>query len=82
MENTNVYIRPSLSDGDSIAVREAIEMNVNVVASNVTKRPEETFVYEHGNNSDFVSNVENALNKPDNEGLGNTKKYNKFLIRC
>ena len=60
-EKADVYIRPTLSDGDSIAVREAINMNVSVVASNVAKRPDKVLTYKHGNNSDFVFNVIKAL---------------------
>ena len=79
---TDVYIRPTQSDGDSIAVREAIGMNINVVASNVTSRPEETIVYEYGNNSNFVSNVEIALNrKLDSKNVisNNYQFFNRML---
>ena len=82
-ECTNVYIRPTLTDGDSIAVREAIGMNVNVVASNVAKRPNDVFTYKHGNNNDFVTKVSKALNQvnpiQDENRTDDNQFYNKML---
>ena len=37
--NTAVYLRPTLTDGDAVSVREAIAAGVPVVASDVVRRP-------------------------------------------
>lgn len=41
----NVYVRPSKTDGDSLAVREALSLGCPVVASDKAVRPQGTFVY-------------------------------------
>ena len=41
----NVYVRPTKTDGDSLAVREALGLKCPVVASDKAIRPEGTFVY-------------------------------------
>ena len=82
-KHANVYIRPTLTDGDSIAVREAIGMGVNVVASNVAARPNNVLTYMHGNNADFVSKVRMAMNQKDNiqdeKKISDYQFYKKML---
>lgn len=58
----DVYVRPTCTDGDSLAVREALDMGVKVVASDVSFRPEGVIKYVYGNMDDFVSKVMTALN--------------------
>jgi len=36
---TAVYLRPTLTDGDAVSIREALDAGVPVVASNVVRRP-------------------------------------------
>lgn len=40
-----IYVRPTKTDGDSLAVREAMQMNCTIVASNNSVRPSEVIVY-------------------------------------
>ncbi len=42
---TNIYIRPTKTDGDSLAVREAMAMGCTVIASNNAKRPKGVITY-------------------------------------
>lgn len=58
---TDVYIRPTCTDGDSVAVREALDLGVQVVASDVCPRPERTILYRFGDMSDFVGKVISAI---------------------
>ncbi|MEA5005231.1 hypothetical protein SDC9_98503 [bioreactor metagenome] len=60
-QQTTVYVRPTVNDGDSVAIREALSMGVSVVASNVTTRPINTILYQHGNNDDFSNKVKTAI---------------------
>ena len=62
-EKADVYVRPTCTDGDSVAVREALDMGVRVVASDVCVRPTETVTYEYGNMDAFVNEVVIALSK-------------------
>lgn len=60
---TDVYIRPTNTEGDSVAVREALDLGVRVVASNVCLRPEGVVCYEFGNGQDFLVKVQSQLEK-------------------
>ena len=61
LREADVYIRPTCTDGDSVAVREALDMGIQVVASDVCMRPNRTIVYKLGDMADFYSKVKNAL---------------------
>lgn len=60
-KEADVYIRPTYTDGDSVAVREALDLGVQVVASDVCRRPDGVFTYQYGNLDDFIDKVEIAL---------------------
>jgi hypothetical protein len=49
MESIDVYVRPSRTDGDSIAVREALEHGTRVIASDAVERPAGCVIVETGN---------------------------------
>lgn len=77
-EKTDVYIRPTCTDGDSVAVREALDMGVQVVASNVCMRPNRTLVYEYGNMDDFINKVTTALKSCHAESEPDFDNYNRL----
>lgn len=58
---SQVFIRPTLEDGDSISVREALALGVPVVASQVGIRPEGAILFRRGDVEDMVSKIELAL---------------------
>ena len=60
-QKTDVYIRPTSTDGDSVAVREALDMGVRVVASDVCPRPEKTIVYPYDDDEEFLAAVRSAI---------------------
>jgi len=64
-KNIDVYIRPTSSDGDSVAMREALSLGVKVVASDVCKRPKGTYVYSFDDKVDFTQKVFDCLNSED-----------------
>lgn len=57
----DIYIRPTCTDGDSLAVRESLDMGIQVVASDACARPNKTIVYKLGDMADFYNKVKNAL---------------------
>lgn len=61
MASSDVFVRPTFMDGDSISVREAVALGVPVVASNLGTRPEGTVLFEVGNKSKLVVRIEEAL---------------------
>ena len=58
---SDIFVRPTFSDGDAISVREAIELGTPVVASDVVSRPAGTVCFKTGDASDLVSKIESVL---------------------
>ena len=61
-KQANIYIRPTKTDGDSLAVREALSMGCAVVASDVAIRPRGAFVYS--TMDEFKSLVVKLISSP------------------
>jgi glycosyltransferase involved in cell wall biosynthesis len=76
--HTDVYIRPTSTDGDSVAIREALDMGVQVVASDVCMRPQRSITYEYGNNDDFLRKVLFALEEGHIQPSPDYSNYDKI----
>jgi glycosyltransferase involved in cell wall biosynthesis len=61
MANSDVFVRPTFMDGDSISVREAAALGVPVVASDVGMRPEGTMLFKAGDKLELVERIEKTL---------------------
>jgi glycogen synthase len=61
IKRSDIFVRPTFADGDSVSVREAVELGIPVVASNVGHRPPEVLLFEPGNVVDLTSKCNNAL---------------------
>ncbi len=57
----DLFIRPTLTDGDSISVREALYFNVPVVASDVCLRPAGVHCFAYGNAEDAARITKRVL---------------------
>jgi len=57
----DVFLRPTLEDGDSISVREALSLGVPVVASRVGTRPAGAILFHPGDVEDMLAKVEQAM---------------------
>lgn len=75
---TDVYIRPTSSDGDSVAVREALSLGIKVVASNVCVRPLGVKVYVHNDIMDFSNKLFECLQEK-NQLIYKTDYYKQML---
>lgn len=62
-KEVDVYVRPTSTDGDSVAVREALDEGCNVVASDVCARPNDVIVYKFGEINDLYSKLLLCLSK-------------------
>ena len=58
---SDVFLRPTTTDGDSVAVREALAVGTPVVASDSAPRPEDVRVYEWGTSDALAAAVSRAL---------------------
>ena len=61
MSVCDVFLRPTLEDGDSISVREALSLGVPVVASRVGTRPAGAILFHPGDVEEMLATVELAL---------------------
>jgi glycogen synthase len=64
MARSDVFVRPTRADGDSISVREALALGVRTVASDVGRRPAGVHLYPAGNVDALVDAVEHARSAP------------------
>lgn len=68
-KSVDVYVRPTSTDGDSVAVREALDEGISVIASDVCDRPEGVIVYKYGNEDELYDKLVLCFNNP----IKNTK---------
>ncbi len=61
MSVCDVFLRPTLADGDSISVREALSLGVPVVASRVGARPAGAILFRPGDVEEMLAAVDLAL---------------------
>lgn len=64
MSVSDVFVRPTLADGDSISVREALGLGIRVVASDVGHRPEGVRLFVPGDPVDLADQIERVLEQP------------------
>jgi glycosyltransferase involved in cell wall biosynthesis len=57
----DVYLRPTITDGDSVSVREALAMGTPVVASDAAPRPSGCVTFRASDADDYLSKVEAVL---------------------
>lgn len=60
----DIFLRPTLADGDSVSVREALAAGVRVVASEVGKRPPGVTLFRSGDSADLVRAIDRSLSLP------------------
>src|SRR5687767_13735635 len=68
MALSDLFVRPTIEDGDAIYVRQALSLGVPVVASNVGTRPPDATLFKAGDLEDLLSKLEAGLTNP--RGLG------------
>ena len=86
----DIVLRPTLSDGDALTIREALWFKKNVIASDIVKRPEGTILYRTGDAEDLYSKIINLksdnsqekIDKQVNNSNINYKFYKKLYSKC
>jgi hypothetical protein len=58
---SNIFVRPTNTDGDAVSLREALYFKVPSVASNVVSRPEGTMLFGNRDVKDFTLKVKEVL---------------------
>jgi glycosyltransferase involved in cell wall biosynthesis len=67
---SDLFIRATREDGDSISVREALSLGVPAVVSDVGHRPSGAILFRAGDIDDLVLTVEAALVAPRSNSAG------------
>ncbi|HEY0838844.1 MAG TPA: glycosyltransferase [Vulgatibacter sp.] len=61
IELSDVFVRPTLADGDSLSVREALGLGVRVVASDAAPRPPGAVTFAAGDASALAAAIDSSL---------------------
>ena len=75
---TDVYIRPTSTDGDSVAVREVLDEGVTVIASDVCERPDGVITYKFGNDEELAKSILSNLTVPKKDTAPDFRYYEKM----
>ena len=86
IQKCDVVLRPTLSDGDALTIREALFFNKVVIASDVVKRPQGTVLYKTGDALDLYKKIQELMASKitkDSSLTNNTEptKYNDFYLQ-
>jgi glycosyltransferase involved in cell wall biosynthesis len=65
MQQSDIIVRPTNTDGDSLTVREGLFLNKKVLASDVVKRPEGVILFKNRNLNDFEEKLEKLITEKD-----------------
>ncbi len=57
LQQVDYYIRPTCMDGASVAVQEALMLNVPVLASNIVDRPKNVAIFRYKDIDDFIEKL-------------------------
>lgn len=71
----SVYLRTTTTDGDAVAVREALYAGCKVIASDVSMRPEGCLIYKHNDLDSFSSCLRNVTNNDNVESLSHNTDF-------
>jgi len=63
IQSSDIFLRPTNTDGDAVSVREALWLNTPVVASDAVPRPEPCVLFRTRNMDDFELKVRRALSE-------------------
>lgn len=75
---TDVYIRPTSTDGDSVAVREVLDEGVAVIASDVCERPDGVITYKYEDDEELAKLILSNLIIPRKDTAPDFKYYEKM----
>jgi glycogen synthase len=79
IKQSAIFVRPTLIDGDSVSVREALKLGVPVVASDVGYRPPEVLLFNRADVEDLVTKCAAALSGAASAGQKQSTDSNSIL---
>jgi glycosyltransferase involved in cell wall biosynthesis len=85
LEASNVFVRPTNTDGDAVSIREALYLGVPAVASDAVERPDGTILFRTRDIGDFEAKVRAALRggqQRDRRGRGGLGAQDRARIEA
>jgi len=79
LERSDVFLRSTLVDGDSMSVRESLYLGVPAVASDTAFRPDGTIVFRKGDDEDMAVKLETALERGRGDSTGAREESERNL---
>jgi hypothetical protein len=64
-EKSEIYLRPTYSDGDSLTVREALHKNIKVLVSDVVERPKGCILFKNRDVEDMIRKIKETFQSFD-----------------
>lgn len=61
IKKSHLFIRPTITDGDALSIRESIKYNVPVITSDVVKRPEGTILFKTRDLEDLFNKTNEVI---------------------
>lgn len=58
---SKIFLRPTNTDGDSVSIREAIDLNIPCIASDVVNRPKEVILFKNRDVESLYLNLKNTI---------------------
>jgi glycosyltransferase involved in cell wall biosynthesis len=80
VKQCDAYIRPTNTDGDSVAIRESLMSGVPVLASDAVSRDSLVRTFRTGDVPDFVEKINTlSFDRIKNANIDSINKYIQFL---
>ncbi len=79
LSEIDIYVRPTTTDGSSVAVQEALLCGKQVLASDVVERPQEVVIYKSGDFDDFMEKCHNLKGSVSNF---KPNSINEYIVFC
>ena len=76
---SDIVLRPTCTDGDALTIREALDLNKPVVASDVVGRPAGTILFKNRDLSDLCDRVVSLIRRM-NQMRNSTIQDNNYMI--
>lgn len=80
LTKSDIFVRPTNTDGDAVSIREALYFRIPVVTSDIVSRPDGTILFKNRDVDDFTIKVKDVLDNYEwhKEGLEAIKLEDNF----
>jgi glycosyltransferase involved in cell wall biosynthesis len=79
IQKAALFVRPTVSDGDAISIREALYVGTPTVASDVVKRPNGVVTFANRDADDFTKTCREVLHSPPENLLQYKKEQEQYI---